>query len=83
MGPEDPDVVAQRAPSAWGEANPNGSKAQVAAYMQEAKFDGGVRTCWKRILVMLRTLPVLCFIDAMRVFLTFYRALAHPLLPAG
>ena len=25
--------------SAWGEANPNGSKAQGAAYLQEAKYD--------------------------------------------
>ena len=40
--------------SAWGEANPNGSKAQVAAYMQEAKFDVEESAdLLKRILVML------------------------------
>ena len=41
-------------PSAWGEANPNGSKAQVAAYMQEARFDVEESAdLLKRILVML------------------------------
>ena len=40
--------------SAWGEANPNGSKAQAAAYLQEAKYDVEESAdLLKRIILML------------------------------
>ena len=40
--------------SAWGEANPNGSKAAVAAYMQDARYDVEESAdLLKRILVLL------------------------------
>ena len=40
--------------SAWGEANPNGSKAQSAAYLQEARYDVEESAdLLKRIILML------------------------------